>query len=87
MIVIIITQVSPEDLQRLERRIRSINSMAQIQHTQKADVSVDYVLGVGGFDLDRMESEVRHLQGCLLQWPCQLVACCFTACLLFWYWC
>ena len=52
-------QVSPEDLQRLERRIRSINSMAQIQHTQKADVPVEYVLGIEGFDSTRVDAEVR----------------------------
>ena len=55
-------QVSPEDLQRLERRIGSINSMAQIQHTQRADVPVEYVLGIEGFDSNRVDTEVRHLQ-------------------------
>ena len=33
--------------------------MAQIVRAQRAAVGVDYVLGVGGFDLDRVEGEVR----------------------------
>ena len=36
--------------------------MAQIQQVQRADVSVDYVLGIGGFDLERVDAEVAaHL--------------------------
>ena len=53
-------QVSPADLQRLERRIKSINGMAQIQRVERADVAVEYVLGIGGFDLERVDTEVRH---------------------------
>lgn len=60
-------QVSPADLQRLERRIQSINGMAQIQHAERADVPVEYVLGIGGFDLERVDTEVRHLQCLLMQ--------------------
>ena len=51
-------QVSQADVSRLERRIRSINGMAQIQRSQRADVSLDYVLGIGGFDLERVDTEV-----------------------------
>lgn len=51
-------QVSQADVSRLERRIRSINGMAQIQRSQRADVSLDYVLGIGGFDLERVDNEV-----------------------------
>ncbi|DBB01448.1 hypothetical protein WJX77_010801 [Trebouxia sp. C0004] len=50
--------VSPADLQRLEKRIKSINGMAQIKHAERADVPVEYVLGIGGFDLDRVDTEV-----------------------------
>jgi len=39
--------------------------MAQIQRVERADVAVDYVLGIGGFDLERVDTEVRCLQ-CLL---------------------
>jgi G3E family GTPase len=52
-------QVSPEAADALEARLRGINSMAQIMRAQRAAVGVDYVLGVGGFDLDRVEGEVR----------------------------
>ena len=53
-------QVSDEDLARLESRIRSINSLAHLQRAQKANVPVDYVLGVGGFDLEKVEEEVSE---------------------------
>ncbi|DBA74480.1 TPA: hypothetical protein ACH3X2_000945 [Trebouxia sp. C0005] len=54
--------VSPADLQRLERRIKSINGMAQMQHVERADVPVEYVLGIGGFDLERVDTEVDAAQ-------------------------
>ena len=53
-------QVSPEEADALEARLRGINSMAQIVRAQRAAVGVDYVLGVGGFDLDRVEGEVQR---------------------------
>lgn len=34
--------------------------MATLQKAQNADVSVDYVLGVGGFDFERISDEVRQ---------------------------
>ncbi len=40
--------------------------MAQIQHAQRADVPVEYVMGIGGFDLERVDEEVSILkQSCL----------------------
>ena len=50
-------QVSPADISRLERRIRSINGMAQIRQVQRAEVDVEYVLGIGGFELETIEKE------------------------------
>jgi G3E family GTPase len=50
--------VSEAEVDELEDRLRTINGMAQLQRAQRADVSVDYVLGVGGFDLERVEEEV-----------------------------
>lgn len=41
--------------------------MAQMQHVERADVPVEYVLGIGGFDLERVDTEVRCLQCLLLQ--------------------
>ncbi len=51
-------QVSKPDLSALEARLRTINSLASIQRTQRSVVPVDYVLGVGGFDLGRIEEQV-----------------------------
>lgn len=45
-------------LDELEERLKTINTMAPIVRTQKAQVDVDYVLGVGGFDLERVEDQV-----------------------------
>ncbi len=45
--------VAPEDLDRLEARIKSINSMAKICRTRDAVVEMDNILNVGGFNLDR----------------------------------
>lgn len=52
-------QVSEADLERLQDRIKSINSMAQVQQAQRANVPIEYVLGVGGFDLEKVEEEVE----------------------------
>ncbi|KAG9150917.1 hypothetical protein Leryth_003047 [Lithospermum erythrorhizon] len=40
------------------QRIRGINSMAQLKRTQYGKVDLEYVLGIGGFDLERIESAV-----------------------------
>jgi G3E family GTPase len=45
--------VEPADLDRIERRIRSINRSAQIHRTTRAEVPMDRILGIGAFDLDR----------------------------------
>lgn len=52
--------VSAADLEVLEARIRNINELATLQRTQRAKVDVDYVLGVGGFDLDKVEEQVTE---------------------------
>lgn len=44
----------------MERRLSSINNLAQVVRAQRADVKAEYVLGIGGFDLDRVGDEVRH---------------------------
>ncbi|GLJ12430.1 hypothetical protein SUGI_0190800 [Cryptomeria japonica] len=51
--------VGEEELTTLTQKIRKINAMAQIKRTQYGNVDIDYVLGIGGFDLDRIESEVQ----------------------------
>ncbi|WP_416668177.1 CobW family GTP-binding protein [Egbenema bharatensis] len=45
--------VKPEELDELERRIRSMNVMAKIYRTQDAQVEMDAILGVSAFDLNR----------------------------------
>ncbi|GFP95844.1 cobw domain-containing protein 1 [Phtheirospermum japonicum] len=40
-------------------RIRSINRMAELKRTQYGKVDLDYVLGIGGFDLERIDSAVE----------------------------
>ena len=41
------------DLARIENRLRSINQFAPIRRTTKSNVSVDVVMGIDGFDLQR----------------------------------
>ena len=50
--------VSNDDLDRLEGRIKSINSLASIRRAEKAKVDMDYVLGIGGFDLEKVDEEI-----------------------------
>lgn len=45
--------VSEAELTRLEARIRSMNALARIYRTTNADLPIEAVLNVGGFDLDR----------------------------------
>jgi len=45
--------ISPADLDALEKRIRSINAVAKIHRTKNADLPIEKVLNVGGFNLDR----------------------------------
>jgi G3E family GTPase len=45
--------VSEAELDQLERRIKSMNSMARVLRAQNANVPVASVLDVGGFDLER----------------------------------
>ncbi|XP_020576378.1 COBW domain-containing protein 1-like [Phalaenopsis equestris] len=51
--------VSEAELETLAKRIRSINGIAHIQHAKYGAVDVNFVLGVGGYDLDRIESEIH----------------------------
>ncbi|KAF6170192.1 hypothetical protein GIB67_038725 [Kingdonia uniflora] len=51
--------VTEADVEKLTNKIKSINGMAQIKQAKFGDVDMDFVLGVGGYDLDRIESEVQ----------------------------
>ena len=43
----------PEEVGRLEERIRGMNAAAKVHRTRNAEVEVDKILNVGGFNLDR----------------------------------
>lgn len=45
---------TPAALDMLEKRIGAINRLATVRWAQRGVVDVDYVLGIGGFDLDRI---------------------------------
>ncbi|XAR50517.1 hypothetical protein NMG60_11004862 [Bertholletia excelsa] len=50
--------VGEPEINNLVQRIRNINGMAHLKRTQFGKVDLDYVLGIGGFDLERIESAV-----------------------------
>jgi G3E family GTPase len=45
--------VSPAELDALEKRLHTINGVAKIHRAKNADIAIDKVLNVGGFNLDR----------------------------------
>jgi G3E family GTPase len=45
--------VTSEELQDLEKRIRSMNAMAKIYRTQNADIEMSDLLGIRSFDLEK----------------------------------
>lgn len=51
--------VGESDISTLIQRIKNINRMAHLKRTEYGRVDLDYVLGVGGFDLERIESVVN----------------------------
>lgn len=51
--------VTREDLEVLTKRIKHINGMAQLKLAKFGAVDMDFVLGIGGYDLDRVDSEVQ----------------------------
>ena len=44
--------VSTNELQKLERYVRSINPTAKLFNTQNAEINLEHLLNIGGFDLD-----------------------------------
>merc|ERR1719453_2551829 len=46
--------VTEEDLARIEDRLKSINAFAQIHRTERSFISVDSVLNIRGFDVQRV---------------------------------
>ncbi|KAJ0965964.1 hypothetical protein J5N97_027102 [Dioscorea zingiberensis] len=52
--------VGESEISSLVQRIKSINRMANLKRTEYGRVDLDYVLGIGGFDLERIESAVNE---------------------------
>ncbi|XP_010497326.1 PREDICTED: COBW domain-containing protein 1 [Camelina sativa] len=52
--------VGKPELASVMQRIKTINSMAHMKQTKYGKVDLDYVLGIGGFDLERIESSVNE---------------------------
>uniref|UniRef100_A0A0D9YZR3 CobW C-terminal domain-containing protein n=1 Tax=Oryza glumipatula TaxID=40148 RepID=A0A0D9YZR3_9ORYZ len=52
--------VSEPEVSSLVERIRSMNRMAHLKRAEYGKVDLDYVLGIGGFDLERIESAVTE---------------------------
>jgi len=46
--------VSPEELKVIEARLRRLNPLAPIHRAQRSNVSLEAILGRGGFDLNRI---------------------------------
>ncbi len=61
--VVVALQVSPEELHSLEGRLSRINQLARFQKAVKAEVPLDFVLGVGGHDLDSVGKELSRVSG------------------------
>ncbi|TKY50637.1 COBW domain-containing protein 2 [Spatholobus suberectus] len=51
--------VGESDVASLVRRIRKINGLAHLKRTEYGKVNLDYVLGIGGFDLERIENAIN----------------------------
>lgn len=45
--------VEPQQLDVLEQKFRILNKMARVVHAEMANVALDQILDIGGFDLDR----------------------------------
>ncbi|GMY29607.1 P-loop guanosine triphosphatase YjiA-like [Fagus crenata] len=56
--------VTEAELEVLAKKIKHINGMAQMKHAKFGYVDMDFVLGVGGYDLERIDSEVHVDSSC-----------------------
>ena len=55
--------VSPAELDAMESRIRGMNAVAKLHRTRNAEIALDRVLGLGGFNLDRaLEVDPQFLE-------------------------
>lgn len=69
--------MNERELNSVRKTIQSINSMAKVQQAVKGKVDLEYVLGVGGFDLERwvMAKPAFHLVNLILSVSCHLRFC------------
>ncbi|KAL5214377.1 hypothetical protein ABZP36_003529 [Zizania latifolia] len=51
--------VDDTEMEALINKIKFINGMAQMKKAKFGDVDMDFVLGIGGYDLDRIEAGVQ----------------------------
>lgn len=51
--------VGKAEVAALVQRIKSINRMAELKRTEYGKVDLDYVLGIGGFDLERIDAAIE----------------------------
>lgn len=55
--------VPPERMAEIERRVRTLNPMAKIHHTEQGQIDLDLVFGVGAFELDaKLEVDPTFLE-------------------------
>lgn len=52
--------VSPEDLAKVEERIRKINAFAPLHHTKNSEIDLKLILNRGAFDLNRILEQEPH---------------------------
>ncbi|KXZ50419.1 hypothetical protein GPECTOR_16g593 [Gonium pectorale] len=55
--------VTPADVKALQSRLRAVNAIAPFNLAQRSKVDVDYVLGVGGYDLANVDKELNLTLG------------------------
>ncbi|XP_050377351.1 uncharacterized protein LOC126794634 [Argentina anserina] len=56
--------VTETELETVTKKIKHINGMAQIKLAKFGSVDMDFVLGVGGYDLARIDNEVQVDSSC-----------------------
>ncbi|KAK9054656.1 hypothetical protein SSX86_025735 [Deinandra increscens subsp. villosa] len=52
--------VGSKEINALIQRIKGINRMAELKRTEFGKVDLDYVLGIGGFDLERIDAAIDN---------------------------
>ncbi len=55
--------VTDDELQKLEQRLRAMNSAAKLYHTRQSRIEIEQILGIGAFDLEKkLEIEPGFLE-------------------------